>query len=432
MSSFSNSISNSTKLEEQTEHSLPMSKSEDTQDYSEESKDDIVTPWNVTATSSTGIDYEKLIKRFGCSNVTEDLIVRFEKLTGHKAHPLLKRKIFFAHRFFKRKFTFTNFRDFNYILDLFEQHKPFYLYTGRGPSSGSLHLGHLIPFFFTKALQDAFKLTDDEKFLWKDLTLEDSKKLALQNIKDILSVGFDPKNTFIFINSEYMCSAFYENVLRIWKVVTNNQARAIFGFTGEDSIGKIAFPAIEAAPCFSSSFPEIFNGRRDIPCLIPSAIDQDPFFRMCRDAAPRLKFPKPSLICSNFLPSLQGGQSKMAASDANSCIYIDDTPKQIKTKINKYAFSGGRDTIEEHRKFGGNCDIDISFQFLRFFLEDDQKLEQIREDYSSGKMLSGEIKKIAIDLVQSVVAKLQECRKQITDDSIRKFTMPRKLDAHDF
>jgi len=47
-------------------------------------------------------------------------------------------------------------------------------------------------------------------------------------------------------------------------------------------------------------------------------------------------------------------------------------------------------------------------------------------------MLSGEIKKIAIDLVQSVVAKLQECRKQITDDCIRKFTTPRKLDAHDF
>jgi tryptophanyl-tRNA synthetase len=42
------------------------------------------------------------------------------------------------------------------ILDLFEQKKPFFLYTGRGPSSGSLHLGHLIPFMFTKYLQDAF------------------------------------------------------------------------------------------------------------------------------------------------------------------------------------------------------------------------------------------------------------------------------------
>lgn len=67
---------------------------------------------------------------------------------------------------------------------------------------------------------------------------------------------------------------FYKNVLKIWRAVTNNQCRSIFGFSGEDSIGKAAFPAIQAAPCFSSSFPQIFNSRIDIPCLIPCAIDQ--------------------------------------------------------------------------------------------------------------------------------------------------------------
>lgn len=66
----------------------------------------------------------------------------------------------------------------------------------------------------------------------------------------------------------------YENVVKIWKCVTTNQSRAIFGFTNEDSMGKAAFPAIEAAPCFSSSFPQIFKNRKDIPCLIPCAIDQ--------------------------------------------------------------------------------------------------------------------------------------------------------------
>lgn len=40
-------------------------------------------------------------------------------------------------------------RDFNTILDRYEQNKPFYLYTGRGPSSDSMHMGHLIPFMFT-------------------------------------------------------------------------------------------------------------------------------------------------------------------------------------------------------------------------------------------------------------------------------------------
>ena len=69
----------------------------------------------------------------------------------------------------------------------------------------------------------------------------------------------------------------------------------------------------------------------------------------------------------------------MSASDANSSIFLSDTPKQIKNKVNKYAFSGGGATVEEHKEKGGNCDVDISYQYLTFFLEDDEKLEQIRQ-----------------------------------------------------
>ena len=69
----------------------------------------------------------------------------------------------------------------------------------------------------------------------------------------------------------------------------------------------------------------------------------------------------------------------MSASDENTSIYLTDTPKQIKNKINKYAFSGGGATVEEHKEKGGNCDVDISFQYLKFFLEDDEKLEKIRQ-----------------------------------------------------
>jgi len=46
--------------------------------------------------------------------------------------------------------------ELNLILDRYEQKKPFYLYTGRGPSSDSMHLGHMIPFVFTQWLQDVF------------------------------------------------------------------------------------------------------------------------------------------------------------------------------------------------------------------------------------------------------------------------------------
>lgn len=69
------------------------------------------------------------------------------------------------------------------------------------------------------------------------------------------------------------CPSFYANIVRIQKSVTFNQVKGIFGFGDSDNIGKIAFPAIQAAPCLSSSFPFIF-GNNKVPCLVPCAIDQ--------------------------------------------------------------------------------------------------------------------------------------------------------------
>lgn len=58
------------------------------------------------------------------------------------------------------------------------------------------------------------------------------------------------------------------------RLVTFNTVRNIFGFTMEDNIGKIAFPAVQAAPAFPTSFPHMFGSRKNIRCLIPCAIDQ--------------------------------------------------------------------------------------------------------------------------------------------------------------
>lgn len=77
------------------------------------------------------------------------------------------------------------------------------------------------------------------------------------------------------------------------------QVRGIFGFQEHDNIGKCMYPAVQAAPSFATAFPTLFGeNRRDVWCLIPQAIDQDPYFRMTRDVAPRLGFLKPALIHS--------------------------------------------------------------------------------------------------------------------------------------
>uniref|UniRef100_A0A915DPC2 Tryptophan--tRNA ligase, cytoplasmic n=1 Tax=Ditylenchus dipsaci TaxID=166011 RepID=A0A915DPC2_9BILA len=390
----------------------------------DQSNDDVVTPWNVTTNSARGVNYEKVMVQFGCQALDRDLVTNISNLSKKKAHLMLRRGLFYAHRGLDT--ILENYQKFG-------AKTPFYLYTGRGASSGSLHLGHLIPFMFTKYFQEAFdvpliiQMTDDEKFLWKDMSLEEAKKMAINNVKDIIAVGFDPAKTFIFIDTDYICPALYANMLKISKSVTVNQVRAIFGFTGKDSVGKISFPAVEVAPCFSSSFPQVFNSRTDVPCLIPCAIDQDPYFRMGCEVAKKLKYAKPSTIYSKFLPSLRGVQSKMSSSEPNSCIFMDDTPNQIRTKINKYGFSGGRETMELHKKLGGNCDVDVSFQFLQFFFDDDDELEQIRQKYSSGVMLTSELKKITIGVVQKLVTEFQERRKQVTDETVMEFTKVRKL-----
>ena len=220
--------------------------------------------------------------------------------------------------------------------------------------------------------------------------------------------------------------------------MTYNQARGIFGFTGESSIGQVGFPAIQvraappgpsfslnallqAAPSFPDSFPHLFGPGKKLRCLIPCAIDQDPYFRMTRDIAPRIKGHKPALIESRFFPSLKGDTGKMSASDETSAVYVTDTPKQIKTKINKYAFSGGRDTMEEHRALGGNLAVDIAWKWLNFFLDDDEKLASIGVEYSSGRMLSGEIKAELIALLSDLVQTHQQRRAAVTDADVDHF-----------
>jgi tryptophanyl-tRNA synthetase len=378
-----------------------------------------ITPWDVKGQVidgvEVGIDYSKLMNQFGCRPIEEELVRRLERQTGCPVHPLLRRGAFYCHR------------DLEKILDLHAAGKPFYLYTGRGPSSESMHLGHMIPFLFCKYLQDAFncflviQMTDDEKFLFKEaLTLEQCKGYAFENSKDIIAVGFNPEKTFIFPNTTYMGQMF-ETVLRVQKLINLNQACSTFGFTESDAIGKIAFPATQIAPSFSEAFPHLFGGKKDVPCLIPYAIDQDPYFRLCRDIAPRLKLHKPASICSVFFPALQGFHTKMSASSENSAIFMTDTPKQIETKLNKYAFSGGKATLEEQRELGADLSVDIPYQYLRFFLHDDAEIERVAAEYTAGRMLTGEVKKLCATVLKEFVAAFQERRAKVTDDIVRQF-----------
>lgn len=355
-----------------------------------------VTPWEV----SGNINYEKLIKEFGVSKIDSKLLKRIEKHTK-ELHPLLRRSIFFAHR------------DLNWIIDEYEKGNKFFLYTGRAPS-GPIHLGHIMVWMFTKWLQDKFNVElwfqfpDEEKFLFKkDLEFREIDHYLHENMLDIIALGFNPKKTHFIIDSQH-ANLMYRPACEVAKRITFNTVKASFGLDDSTNIGSIFYTSMQAVPAF---LPSIIK-KKKIPCLIPHAIDQDPHFRISRDIIPKLGYDKPASIQCVFMPPLTGTQGKMSSSKEES-IFLTDTPEEVRKKINKYAFSGGQATIEEHRKLGGNPNIDVCFQYLKFmFEEDDKKLAKIEKDYRTGKLLTGELKQYTIDKINKFLAEHQKKRKK--------------------
>jgi len=366
--------------------------------------DFIVTPWDVEG----DIDYDKLIKKFGTEKISSEILKRIIRITGED-HFMLRRGIFFSHREMGR------------ILDDYEKGKKFFLYTGRGPS-GHTHIGHLVPWVFSKWLQDKFdvnmyfQLTDDEKFYSKqNLTLEDTSRFAYENALDFIALGFKPSNTKIIINTKNI-QTLYPIAAQVAKKINFSNTKAVFGFTNETNIGMIFYTSLQSAPCFIE----------DKPVLIPLGVDQDPHFRLTRDIAPKIGKPKPALIHNIMIPGLSGPRGKMSASDENGTIYTTDSPNIVKKKINRHAFSGGQSDIEQHRKLGGNPDIDVSYQYLRIFFEpDDKKLKTIHDDYKSGKMLTGELKAILIEKINEFLA-VHQIKREKAKDQIHKFLFENK------
>ena len=353
-----------------------------------------VTPWEVTGT----VDYDKLIEQFGTQRITDPMIKRVERIAG-ELHFMLRRNIFFSHR------------EFDWILNRYEAGEKFFLYTGRGPS-GHTHLGHLVPWLFTAWLQKKFgvelyfQMTDDEKSLIKDLTTEQTTSFAYENALDVLACGMDPKKTHIFTDLEYGRTV-YKQAVKIAKHVTLSTSKAVFGFTDSSNIGITFFPAMQAVPCF---LPSVQAGK-NIPCLIPAAIDQDPYWRISRDVAPKMGFYKPAQIHSKFIPGLGPG-GKMSASEPNTAVFTTDTPEQIEKKISN-AFTGQQPTRELQRKLGGNPDICSICQYYYFLFEqDDKRLAEIFAGERSGTLLAGEHKADLAERVKKFMAEHQRKREK--------------------
>ncbi|MFT4297601.1 MAG: tryptophan--tRNA ligase [Candidatus Woesearchaeota archaeon] len=367
-----------------------------------------VTPWEVKG----NIDYEKLIKEFGLKPMPK-LPEEFNKLA------LFRRGIIFAQR------------DFELILDSIKNKKPFAMMTGLMPS-GKFHFGHKmvadqIIFYQNLGAKVYIAVADTEAYNSRNTDIAELRKVAIEEyLTNYVALGLDLDKCDFYFQSERSstakkANAYYRLAGMLARHSTFNEFKAVYG---DISPGKMSASLLQAADMLHPQLPE-FQGK-PLPTVIPVGSDQDPHIRLARDISQRMKlykFIKLSSTTHMFLPGLKGG--KMSSSDDTSYIALTDTPEQAEKKIKKYAFSGGQPTLEEHRRLGGNPDVDVSFQMLRYGLEeDDNQLKEIYDSYKKGELLSGELKKILIEKISNFLAEHQKKRekaKKVVDKYISNY-----------
>jgi len=381
----------------QSEGSSDTRNDEDDNSTSNSKQDFKVTPWEVEGE----IDYNKLIAQFGTQPITSEIIERIKQVTG-EVHPMLKLQYFFSHR------------DLDWILNKHEEGESFYLYTGRGPS-GMVHIGHMMPWLFTKYIQEKFgskllfQLTDDEKFLQtQDRSREEIGHYAYENILDIIAVGFNPDKTKIIVDTRHI-QHLYPIATEIAKRITFSTAKAVFGFSNSTNIGMIGFPPIQAAPCFLPSIIE----NKPTPVLIPAAIDQDPYWRVTRDVAERMGYYKPAQIHSKFLPGL-GMAGKMSSSKPETALFTIDDPEVIDRKVSS-AFTGGQATVALQRQLGGNALGCPVFWYLRYLFDTERQSDERLLKCRSGNLLCGECKSDLSKESQNFLGEFKKRREKAKD-----------------
>ncbi len=354
-----------------------------------------VTPWEVKGK----IDYARLMQEFGLQPLRYLPKIFLKQL-------LFRRGIVFAHR------------DFKQIAEAVEQKKPFVMMTGLMPS-GKFHFGHKlvadqIIFYQSLGAKLYLAVADIEAYNSRVPDMKELRETAIKEyLTNYIALGLKPKNCDFYFQSKRSpegekSSAYYSLALMLSRHVTYNEFRAVYG---DIAPGKLSAALLQAADMLHPQLPA-FEGKA-VPTIICVGADQDPHLRLARDILHRYKqhhFRTLSSTYHMFLPGLKG--EKMSSSDPTSFIALTDSPEEAAQKIRKYAFSGGQATVEEHRKKGGNPDIDVSFQMLRYGLEeDDTKLQKLEKDYRSGKLLTGELKEYTIKKLTAFLKQHHEKRK---------------------
>lgn len=333
-------------------------------------------------------DYEKTMKEFGISKITNEMKKKMPD------NLLLRRNIIFGHR------------DLEKIIEAKEKKKQFAILTGIKPSN-FYHLGSKLVIDQLLLFQEMgarvfFSIADIETYHVKNQSLEESRKIAIDNVADLLALGIK-EDSYIYSQSDekdvLLMSALYS------KNATYNMMKSIYG---EHPFGYYISALMVVADIL---YPQVskFNGLK--PVIVPVGIDQDPHIRLTRDIATKHNLIPPSSTYNKMMKSLTG-TIKMSKSEPQGIITLNEDEKSTRKKIMS-CFTGGRSTIEEQKKLGGVPEKCVAYELFMFLFEpDDSKLKERFNACKKGQLMCGQCKKECADRVVEFLKNHQEKKKK--------------------
>lgn len=342
----------------------------------EERKEEIkLDPWGYSQIA----DYEKLFNLFG--------IRPFRELLPRIKSPsiLMRRGVIFGHR------------DFDQILDAMEKREKVALLTGFMPS-GKLHFGHKmlldqIIYWQERGVDIILAIADMDAYAVRKMDRKELIRIAIDEyVANALALGLQKRNLRIYFQSN-MDAPYYRLANMFSQKVTAAEFNAIYG---EVTPSKITAVLLQAADILHPMLEE-YGGYQHV--FVPVGADQDPHLRFTRDIADRfsseLKLRRPASTYHRFMTGLDGG--KMSSSRPDSAIFLSDPPDVAASKLMK-ALTGGRATVEEQRKLGGEPEkCSVYEMYLYHLLPKDEDLLDIYSRCRRGQLLCGEDKKMAVE-----------------------------------
>ncbi|MBS7605587.1 MAG: tryptophan--tRNA ligase [Candidatus Bathyarchaeia archaeon] len=360
-----------------------------------EDKRIILDPFGTTVVE----DYERLFTEFG--------IRPLKPLLSEIPNPFMamRRGVIFGHR------------DLERVIEAMKSGREYAVMSGIKPT-GEFHLGTLmtareIIYFQQQGATAFYCIADIEAYEDNGIPFEESEKIAINNVADLLALGFDPRRGYIYRQSKE--ERVKDLAIIFSRGVTLATIKAIYG---ERHMGLYLSALIQAGDILMPQL-EDFGGPK--PTVVPVGIDQDPHIRFTRDLADKFqnkfRFIPPSSTYHRLIKALDGSY-KMSKRDPMSYFTLDEDPEIIKKKIFN-AFTGGRPTAEEQRKLGGNPEICPIFDLYLFhFLEDDKEVIELYNDCKHGNILCGEDKSRLAKIVMDFVKEHQRRKHQYIDKAI--------------